>query len=85
LFFLSFTINNVQNNTAFHWQYQRYLLVCEYFEKPVFAYPPLTILPHICLLLRRIFYTIAKPCCRDFRKPGEKVFSKKSIVQFSIL
>ncbi|CAF1331199.1 unnamed protein product [Adineta steineri] len=55
-----FTINNVQDNTTFHWQYQRYQLICEYFEKPLFSYPPLIILPHMWFLVTRMFYAITK-------------------------
>ena len=57
----------------------------EYFEKPLFSYPPLIILPHIWFLLTRIFYRIIKPCrccCNndnddELHKTKEKVFSKK--------
>ncbi|CAF4975808.1 unnamed protein product [Rotaria sp. Silwood1] len=41
---LSFTINEVQDKNEYFWRYQRYELIREYFQKPTFAFPPLSLL-----------------------------------------
>ncbi|UJR11905.1 hypothetical protein I4U23_016083 [Adineta vaga] len=57
------TIGKVQQNTEFFWRYQRYSFVREYFLRPILAYPPLTIIPHIILLsyaIKNKFFSIFK-------------------------
>lgn len=36
----------------YFWRYQRYELVREYFEKPMFAYPPLSLLIYILMFIK---------------------------------
>ena len=36
----------------YFWRYQRYELIREYFEKPMFAYPPLSLLIYIYMLFK---------------------------------
>ncbi len=47
----SFSINDVQEKNEFFWRYQRYELICDYFQKPLFAYPPLSFLAYIGWLI----------------------------------
>ncbi|CAF0830997.1 unnamed protein product [Rotaria sordida] len=47
----NFSINDVQEKNEFFWRYQRYKLICEYFQKPLFAYPPLSLLAYIGWLI----------------------------------
>ncbi|CAF4290919.1 unnamed protein product, partial [Adineta steineri] len=49
------TIDKVKENTEFYWRYQRYSFICEYFEQPPCAYPPLIVFSHIMLLARYIY------------------------------
>ncbi|CAM2723922.1 unnamed protein product [Rotaria socialis] len=67
-----FTIQNVHENTLFHWQYQRYLIVREYFTKPLFSYPPLNILSIIWLMLTYIFHKLLQKvnCYRCIKNSG---------------
>ncbi|CAF1053348.1 unnamed protein product [Rotaria sordida] len=48
---VTFSINDVQEKNEFFWRYQRYKLICEYFQKPLFAYPPLSLLAYIGWLI----------------------------------
>ncbi|CAF1336004.1 unnamed protein product [Rotaria sordida] len=43
----SFSINEVHDKNEYIWRYQRYELIREYFEKPLFAFPPLSLLAYI--------------------------------------
>ena len=46
----SYTFSKVQDNTDFHWNYQRYLLIKEYHTRPPFP-PPLIIISHVWRLV----------------------------------
>lgn len=48
----SFSINDVQAMNKYFWRYQRYELVREYFEKPLFAFPPLLLIIYIIMLIK---------------------------------
>jgi len=50
----SFSINDVQDKNEFFWRYQRYELIREYFEKPIFAFPPFSLLVYVWLLIKII-------------------------------
>ncbi|CAF1246064.1 unnamed protein product [Rotaria sordida] len=52
----NFTINDVQAKSEYLWRYQRYELIREYFEKPFFAFPPLSILGYLGPLLKWILH-----------------------------
>ncbi|CAF1001217.1 unnamed protein product [Rotaria sordida] len=43
----NFSINEVHDKNEYIWRYQRYELIREYFEKPLFAFPPLSLLAYI--------------------------------------
>ncbi|CAF3720059.1 unnamed protein product [Rotaria magnacalcarata] len=51
----NFSINAVQEKNEYFWRYQRYELICEYFEKPMFAYPPLSLVVYVWLLIGLIY------------------------------
>ena len=61
MFHYSDSIGKVQQNTEFYWRYQRYSFVREYFQHPILAYPPLTIIPHVILLS----YAIKRKFCSN--------------------
>ena len=65
----SFVINEIQVMNEYYWRYQRYELIREYFEKPKFAFPPLTLLVYILMLIRLVYR----------QKMVPRVFSKFSI------
>jgi len=71
----SFTINDVQAKSEYLWRYQRYELIREYFEKPPLAYPPLSLIGYLLLLLQYIF------CRKNLFRIFSKLFflSKKRI------
>jgi hypothetical protein len=48
----SFSINYVQASNKYFWRYQQYELIREYFEKPMFAYPPLSLFVYILMLFQ---------------------------------
>ncbi|CAF0986831.1 unnamed protein product [Adineta steineri] len=48
----NFTIDDVQEQSEYFWRYQRYELIREYFEKPFFAYPPLSLLAYLFQLVK---------------------------------
>lgn len=48
----SFAIQSVHDESEYHWRYQRYRLIEEYFEKPIFAFPPLSLIVYIQLLIQ---------------------------------
>ena len=48
----SFSINDVQAKNKYFWRYQRYELIREYFEKPTLAYPPVSLIIYIYLLIK---------------------------------
>ncbi|UJR07956.1 hypothetical protein I4U23_012235 [Adineta vaga] len=48
----NFTINDVQEKSEYFWRYQRYELIRDYFEQPLFAYPPLSIVGYFCTLIK---------------------------------
>lgn len=54
----------MQHNTEFYWHYQRYSFVREYFDRPILAYPPLIIFPHLYRLARYIWKQCKKSCCK---------------------
>jgi hypothetical protein len=62
----SFSIQEVQDKNEFYWRYQRYELLREYFEKPLFAFPPLSLLVYICLVFD--FWVLKGTTCRVFSK-----------------
>lgn len=64
----SFAINDVQDKNEYFWRYQRYELIRECFEKPTFAFPPLSLFVYILLLIRLIWR----------RRTSFRVFSKYS-------
>lgn len=45
-YLFSFSINEVQEKNEYFWRHQHYELVCAYFQKPMFAFPPLTIITY---------------------------------------
>jgi hypothetical protein len=63
IFSHSFSINEIQAKNKYFWHYQRYELVREYFQKPMFAYPPLSLLVYIWLVIK---YCIGRKVCRVF-------------------
>jgi hypothetical protein len=68
LFFIScsFSIQYVQDKNEYYWRYQRYELVKEYFEKPMLAFPPFSLLAYIGLLIQ--VYIFQGTTCRVFSK-----------------
>lgn len=52
--FYSFSINAVQEENRYFWRYQRYQLISECFEKPIFAYPPLSLITYIWVIVKLI-------------------------------
>lgn len=62
----SFTINEVQDKNEYIWRYQRYELIREYFEKPLFAFPPLSLLAYIAWFIKII----------RFRSAAFRIFSE---------
>lgn len=65
----SFAINDVHEKNEYYWRYQRYQLIREYFEKPKFVFPPLSLFIYILMLIRLIYR----------RRMIPRVFSKFSI------
>ncbi|CAF1149147.1 unnamed protein product [Rotaria sordida] len=61
----TYTIDKVQENTEFHWRYQRYAFVREYFERPLLAYPPLIIIPHIIIVCRALLRRCCPKLCQN--------------------
>ncbi|CAF1313445.1 unnamed protein product [Rotaria sordida] len=66
----NFSINDVQAKNKYFWHYQRYQLTREYFEKPMFIYPPISLIIYVWLLIRliivrrthfRVFKRLATP------------------------
>ncbi|CAF1528136.1 unnamed protein product [Rotaria sp. Silwood1] len=49
----NFSINEVQDKNEYIWRYQRYELIREYFEKPLFAFPPLSLFAYIGWFIKR--------------------------------
>ncbi|CAF3454781.1 unnamed protein product [Rotaria sp. Silwood1] len=68
------TIDAVKENTQFYWRYQRYAFVREYFERLLFAYPPLNILTYIVIL----FIILQQKCYRKLCNSQVEVESHKS-------
>jgi hypothetical protein len=59
--------------TVQFWRYQRYDLIHEYFEKPIFAYPPLSLLIYVWLFF--------KVCTgRKFCQVFSKLFRRKKMI-----
>ena len=63
---LSFAINDIQEKNQYYWHYQRYELIREYFEKPKFGFPPVSLVVYILMLYRLIYH----------RRMIPRVFSK---------
>lgn len=53
--FYSFTIQNVHQNSEIFWKYNRYTLIREYYERPMF---PVPIIIHIWRFVRWCLFTI---------------------------
>ncbi|XP_066230048.1 transient receptor potential cation channel subfamily M member 4 isoform X1 [Saccopteryx leptura] len=49
----SYTFGKVQGNSDLYWKAQRYSLIREFHSRPALA-PPLIIISHVCLLIRRL-------------------------------
>ena len=64
----SFAISDVQDKNEYFWRYQRYELIRKYFEKPTLAFPPLSLLAYVLILIELIWR----------RRPSFRVFSKRS-------
>ncbi|UJR16241.1 hypothetical protein I4U23_003149 [Adineta vaga] len=47
----NFSIQRVEDKNKFYWRYQRYELLREYFEKPLLAIPPLSLLVYSFVLI----------------------------------
>jgi hypothetical protein len=62
----SFSISDVQEKNEYFWRYQRYELTCEYFEKLILAYPPLSIFAYIGWLIKVLAFK--GTTCRVFSK-----------------
>lgn len=66
VFLRSASIDDVKSDSKFVWHTQRYKLVREYYEKPILAHPPLSLLVYIVLLIkmcrgrRPVFRTLSK-------------------------
>ncbi|CAF4168433.1 unnamed protein product [Rotaria sordida] len=52
----NFSINEVQDKNEYIWRYQRYELIREYFEKPLFAFPPLSLLAYIGWFISAVIF-----------------------------
>ena len=63
ILFFSNTYNSVQANANQIWKFQRYYLVMEYAQRPVFV-PPFIILNHVIHLIKGIYRRLRK-CCRQ--------------------
>lgn len=74
IYIYSFAINDVQDKNEYFWRYQRYQLIREYFEKPKFAFPPLSLIVYIFMLINLIWR----------RRTSFRVFSKYSDLYFEI-
>lgn len=57
LVLFSFSITEVQEKNEYFWRYQRYEIVREYFQKPIFALPPLSLLAYIGWLINVVFFS----------------------------
>jgi hypothetical protein len=62
----SFSISDVQEKNEYFWRYQRYELTRQYFEKPILAYPPLSIFVYIGWAIQVLFFK--GTTCRVFSK-----------------
>lgn len=49
----SYTFGKVQANSDLYWKAQRYSLIREFHSRPALA-PPLIVISHVCLLIRRL-------------------------------
>ncbi|CAF0870280.1 unnamed protein product, partial [Didymodactylos carnosus] len=61
------TIVKVEENTEFFWRYQRYSFVRKYFERPLFAYPPLNIISYFFWALNNGIKRIRRLECWENR------------------
>ena len=61
LYLFSFSIQKIQDETDQHWNFQRYLLIYEYYSKPPLP-TPLILISHMFLILRWIFQRRCS-CC----------------------
>ncbi|CAF4662919.1 unnamed protein product, partial [Rotaria sp. Silwood2] len=52
----NFTINEVQDKNEYIWRYQKYELIREYFEKPLFTFPPLSLLAYIGWIINAVIF-----------------------------
>ena len=52
----SFSINEIHDKNEYIWRYQRYELIREYFEKPLFAFPPLSLLAYIGWFISAVIF-----------------------------
>ncbi|CAF3609712.1 unnamed protein product [Rotaria sp. Silwood1] len=52
----NFSINEVQDKNEYIWRYQRYELIREYFEKPLFAFPPLSLFAYIGWFISAVIF-----------------------------
>ncbi|CAF1223885.1 unnamed protein product [Adineta ricciae] len=62
----NFTIMDVQDKSEYLWRYQRYELIRNYFEQPLLAFPPLSIVGY--------FWTLLKYCLR--RRDVARIFKR---------
>jgi hypothetical protein len=78
------SIGKVQQNTEFYWRFQRYSFVREYFQRPILAYPPLTIIPHLILLSCAIKHKFCSKLSQNQLDDGDNVsISKRMTPIFS--
>ncbi|CAF3417924.1 unnamed protein product [Rotaria sp. Silwood1] len=56
----STTVNRVENNNKYFWRYQRYILIQEYFEKPVLGASPIILVSYVGLIVRHILYRLRR-------------------------
>jgi transient receptor potential cation channel subfamily M protein 3 len=54
LYLFSFSIQKIQDETDQHWNFQRYVLIYEYYSKPPLP-TPLILISHMFLILRWLF------------------------------
>jgi hypothetical protein len=71
----------VQENTEFYWRYQRYSFVREYFERPPFAYPPLTIFSYIALAFLTLRQSFCPKLCNNSAEDEDRASRLKSVTR----
>lgn len=78
----SASIEDVKTGSTFIWHNQRYKLIREYYEKPIFAYPPLSLLAYIGFIIMLIRKKQDKDIFRKLSKSFDKLPKNKQTVKF---